>query len=501
MSLVKLALIFLVAHVATAICFLLDRAPGTAAALQGLPLDDAWIHLVYARSLAAWHGFAYNPGQLETGSTSPLWAVLLMPATWAARAFGVSVVVPAKLTGILTGIAASVGGARLARSLGLGLAVQLATGLAIALDPALAFAQVSGMEVMLAAALALWAVGELAAGRVWPAAVAAGLAPLARPEMILVALPVLVLLEWRMRQLQTRLATRLLVLVPLLVGVGSWMLYCQVVSGYPLPSTFYAKFRSQPEFFSHNVALLLGQVLPAWPWFARGFGLVLWALGAVVLWRRGGAGILAAGFPVAYLLAAAGSRNLPQAWPFYWQRYLQPALPLLLLSVAVGAVHVATWAWQGRHQAWAPVRALTAAVLMLGSIVSLPSGLGRSADLYAWNCQNIEELNVAMAGWLREHAAPGETIAVTDAGAARYFGDHPIFDLVGLNHHRFLHRDPAAASDFASINLVASFPALLPLLRDRPAWQAVHRVATAHLTICDCPQSELVAYRRGEPVP
>ena len=86
MSLVKLALIFLVAHVATAICFLLDRAPGTAAALQGLPLDDAWIHLVYARSLAAWHGFAYNPGQLETGSTSPLWAVLLMPATWAARA-------------------------------------------------------------------------------------------------------------------------------------------------------------------------------------------------------------------------------------------------------------------------------------------------------------------------------------------------------------------------------------------------------------------------------
>jgi hypothetical protein len=46
MSLVRLAWIFLAAHVAIAIYFLFDRAPGTAAALYGLPLDDAWIHMV-----------------------------------------------------------------------------------------------------------------------------------------------------------------------------------------------------------------------------------------------------------------------------------------------------------------------------------------------------------------------------------------------------------------------------------------------------------------------
>jgi len=499
MSLVKLALIFLVAHVATAIYFVFDRAPGTAAALYGLPLDDAWIHLVYARSLAALHGFAYNPGQLETGSTSPLWAILLTPAAFLARAFGIGAVIPAKVIGMGTGLAASLGGARAARGLGLGRAAQVSAGLAIALDPGLAFAQVSGMEVMLAAALALWAVAELAAEHVWSAAIAAALAPLARPEMMLLALPVFATLEWRMHRQHARPVMCLLVLVPLLVGVGGWMLYCQLVSGYPLPSTFYVKFKSQPEIFSHNVVLIIGQVLPAWPWFTYGLGFGLWALGAVVLWRRGLPGALAAIFPVAYLLAAASSQYITQSWPFYWQRYLLPALPFLLLSVAAGAAHIVSWGWQHRRTRWAPARAVVAAFLILGSLAALPSALHRSANLYAWNCQNIDELNVAMATWLRDHAAFGETIAVTDAGAARYFGEHPVLDLIGLNSHRLLHRADTAAPDLTNVNLVASFPALVPHLRASSAWQPIHRVTTSHLTICDCPQSELVAYRRAEP--
>jgi hypothetical protein len=240
-------------------------------------------------------------------------------------------------------------------------------------------------------------------------------------------------------------------------------------------------------------------VLPVWPWFIRGAGFILWGLGALVLLRRGLVGGLAAAFPVAYLLAAAGSQYMPQAWPFYWQRYLLPALPFILLCVAAGALHVAQWAWQRRRQAWAPLRVLAAAAVILGTISGLPSGWKSSADLYAWNCQNIDELNVAMATWLRDHTAPGETIAVTDAGAARYFGERPIFDLLGLNNHRYLHRQRTSASDLDPVRLIATFPSFVPFLRDNPAWPPLHRVATGHLTICDCPQSELVAYRRVEP--
>src|SRR5882724_3720030 len=43
----------------------------------GFPLDDSWIHLQFARNLAAGQGLSYNPGELVTGSTAPLWTALL----------------------------------------------------------------------------------------------------------------------------------------------------------------------------------------------------------------------------------------------------------------------------------------------------------------------------------------------------------------------------------------------------------------------------------------
>ena len=41
------------------------------------PLDDAYIHLAYARNLAAGHGWCFNPGQTSFGTSSPLWVVLI----------------------------------------------------------------------------------------------------------------------------------------------------------------------------------------------------------------------------------------------------------------------------------------------------------------------------------------------------------------------------------------------------------------------------------------
>ncbi len=45
----------------------------------GFPLDDGWIHQVFARNLAQRGEFSYNPGQPVAGSTSPLWTLLLTP--------------------------------------------------------------------------------------------------------------------------------------------------------------------------------------------------------------------------------------------------------------------------------------------------------------------------------------------------------------------------------------------------------------------------------------
>jgi len=44
---------------------------------EHLPLDDAWIHLGYARNLLAHGYYTYNPGSVQTGATSPLWTLTL----------------------------------------------------------------------------------------------------------------------------------------------------------------------------------------------------------------------------------------------------------------------------------------------------------------------------------------------------------------------------------------------------------------------------------------
>jgi hypothetical protein len=43
----------------------------------GFPLDDAWIHCQFARNLARGNGMSYNPGVPVSGSTAPLWTILL----------------------------------------------------------------------------------------------------------------------------------------------------------------------------------------------------------------------------------------------------------------------------------------------------------------------------------------------------------------------------------------------------------------------------------------
>jgi len=492
-----LILALLAAHLATALWFVLDRSPGSAAAWVGLPLDDAWIHLVYSRSIAALQGFAYNPGQLETGSTSPLWAIVLVPASWLARLCHASVVLPSKVTTLAAGVGASLAAARLARGLGFGVGVGAVAGLVIAVDPALAFAQVSGMEVMLASALALWAVGELAHARYHVAGIAAGLAPLARPEMALLSLPVLALAEWRLHAEGASAKRRVQALLPGLLAVGGWASYCGLVTGYLLPSTFYVKAAMGTDQLARNLVLIFTEILPASPWFRGGAGVVLLAIGTVMAWRRGAVGQLTVAFPWVYFLGVAASRELADGQSFYFLRYLLPAEPFLLATMAMGGVGVVAWAWRHRRAAWAPGYALAVAALLMVTLARLPSSLAAEAHLFAWNCQNIEELNVAMAVWLKDHVPASDTILVGDAGAARYFAQHRIIDAVGLNDHAWLHREPRAVSELGHARYAAFFPALIPELSQSPSWRPIHRTHTEHLTICThCRQSEIVAYQR-----
>src|SRR5262245_48476379 len=71
----------------------------------GLPLDDAWIHMQFARNLGTGEGFTYNPAVRSSGSTAPLWTLLLsIPAflridlPTAAKTLGVALTIASALT-------------------------------------------------------------------------------------------------------------------------------------------------------------------------------------------------------------------------------------------------------------------------------------------------------------------------------------------------------------------------------------------------------------------
>ena len=524
-------LAFAALHLTTAIFFVFGRAPGTDAALTGVPLDDAWIHLVYARNLAWGHGFAYNPGELEAGFTSPLWAVLLVPAVWAEAATGVSVIFWAKVIGTGVGIAASALAFRLCLRLGVGRAAAWLAGGLIAVDPSLAFAQVSGMEVVLAAAAVLLALERLAAPGIRGAGIALALAPLARPENALITTLGMAALAFVLLRERAPWWRWMAVLAPIAAAAAAWTGYCLLVTGRLLPNTFYVKARAGRGGWLANFRQLLDGMVMELPWMAFGAGLVLALVGAWVLVggalrrRRDGTpdetatlgvrcarGLLVLAVPV-FLAGVGFVHALVQTQPYYWNRYFQPVIALLLVLIAVGAVEL--WrALRSRRQGgnvgadavvsiprpgWGPVRRSGGTVLALAvyamASYRVPERLKDDAILFAWNCQNINELNVKVGHWLAANAGPDDWIATHDAGAIRYWSGRRVLDFVGLNSHRVLREGATAEVLRVRPRFFAAFPKVFPALAKNPSLEVVFRAHAHVLTICDCPQDELVVLR------
>ena len=124
-----------VSMVASWAFFLSDRAPNTNAAMIGFPLDDAWTHQVYARSLAQEYGFYHNTGVAEGGMTSPLWVGLLAPLHIVSAGHTVGVVLGTKLLGLLFGLSGMVLLYALSRELELGELTGILAALLFAIDP------------------------------------------------------------------------------------------------------------------------------------------------------------------------------------------------------------------------------------------------------------------------------------------------------------------------------------------------------------------------------
>lgn len=438
----------------------------------GLPLDDSWIHLAFARNLAEGHGLALHPDAGPVGgSTAPLWTAL--------TALGV-VAAPADIPWmVLLGVLCHLGGLGatwlLARELGLdrGLAA-LATSLALATGW-LTWSALSGMEIPLFILLSVGGtvlhLRERAATHRSPLSLAVlGLSVLARPEGLL--LVVLAsgdrllrfrrrddgALAWRppggpeLAELARGLGLAALAVAPV-------ALFYTWIGGSPLPSTLGAKTAGQGLHLPvlRDLHAAAGVFFRAQPWMT-----VLAAAGAVTLVRRLGTprdrGLLPAlwlaGLPLAYscLGGAGGSPLLGN-----FGRYLFPLFPVLVVLGTLGlepfarALGAGSGPAPGRRIGGSTVRgalALAALVLLFAPTVV---DCARTATLYARNVADVEAGDVRFARWLAERLPEQAVVATMDVGALSAILPNRIVDLAGIGDpelHAMVRRARARGGDW-----------------------------------------------------
>jgi hypothetical protein len=272
----------------------------------GVPLDDAWIHFQFARNLARGDGLSFNPGQPTSGSTAPLWTLLLAGVYLAGGEFPFAGQV---LSGACFLAALATTYALGVRLTGKRWAGWLA-GTVVAANGRMVWAGLSALETCLFAALSLLAIGAHVSDR--PAlrqaqgtagryrlrtAALFGLAALTRPEGYL--LFALSLVDFALRiaccvlrvpshaTRNTKHATRNTfhvsrLILPALVFAAivlPYLIFSLRTSGHLLPNTYHAKavvsFLPDRDFLSVAARYLILDNPLLLPFYVLGVGVLL----------------------------------------------------------------------------------------------------------------------------------------------------------------------------------------------------------------------------------
>ncbi len=410
------------------------------------PLDDTYIYLQYGKAAGLGEPMVYQPGAPPTrGATSLLYPLLLGPPSrilapgqliWAAWLMGVLCLAGSALAADRWA----------ARRLGSGAA--WITGILVLLSGHYLWGAVSGMDIVLyglslATALALvpWyleapspesGLRRLAvlAGVLWVVA-------MARPEGVLLAGVVAVLVPLARRAPNSARARWILILAPITafgitamvnlsaIGeLGGNTLTAKSIWSEPRPDVRAQMIGNLPQVLLRVTRALFSD------FFSRAFGFgtrhlleALLSLGALA-----GAGMAffrtrnaSDRILVTVILAALLTAVIPAGPGSHHFRYQMPYVPIATMLVVFG------W-WR-----LFPPRARLARLLPLALIATLLlPGLWRFGHMVARNASNIRDHQVAVGRWVHENLPEDAVVGINDAGAIAYYGERRIVDLVGL---------------------------------------------------------------------
>lgn len=389
----------------------------------GFPLDDAWIHLTYARNLALNGEWAFVPGQPSAGSTAPLWSGVLAVGFFLPFAPYLWVY----LFGAVNLAALAVTGYFGFRSLWPGGSEKWAmfAGVLLILEWHLVWAAVSGMETLLFSALVLLALVLLA--RKWDRwgamGMLVGLGVWIRPDAVTLIFPALMLL-FISGMSSGRLIRSIFCLGLGFTGIAlPYLLFNRFVNGNWFPNTFYAK---QAEYAIERGAPLLDRlgeqaILPlvgVGICLLPGFVFIIWKAIRDRNWSVLAGPVWALGYICMYAL------RLPVTYQH--GRYLIPMMPVYFLWALAGLAQLIQ---ADSSNLW--MRILSKAWLLSTGIVLLTFWV-LGARAYGRDVAFIESEMVDTAQWVAQHLEPDALVAAHDIGALGYFGNRELLDLAGL---------------------------------------------------------------------
>jgi len=432
--------------------------------LKGFPLDDAWIHMVYGRSIAAGGFPAYNAGIPATGSTSPLWAYII-GLIHLLSSKPVIIVLGVKCVGVVCHGFSAWALYRIIKKLSSLNSVGLICGVILGLSPALVASSISGMEISLGCAVCLWGLERYLKKRFLAAGIMFGLAGLTRPEFAIVIIVLLGDLLVSVLKKEVAWKRMFEFVAPITIAGGLFLGWNLFVDGRPFPATFYVKIRPLLDFpFFDRVYFafhILTRDAPLASWVA-------WSglLGGLFMGKQGKRLfflflVSASLFTLAQIVLIAPA----DAWSFYHIRYLLPVVPLFWIPLAAGVWAGFSILWRSkidsRRIPWKKALGLgyLGAILVI-LFVNLTRGNINWRTKIANDCRNIDEVQVELGRAIDRGFPQNAVVGTVDAGAIKYFGKRKTIDLIGLNTPDVL-RDMAVR-----LNAVVLIPAWVKLPED-----------------------------------
>lgn len=390
----------------------------------GFPLDDAWIHQVYARNLGQLGLWGFSPDRISAGSTSPLWTFLLSPGYLLNSE-------PAYLwTYFLSWLGLSFLGI-FAESISRRIILAYRpwfpwVGAAVILEWHQVWAAVSGMETSWMAAVILFVFYLLLDGNknyAW-AAFFTGIAVWIRPDGITLLGPVLVLVIIRaFFQRKNEFRSNLSIFLAFAIPFTLYLFFNHQIGGNIWPNTMFAKHAEYSELLQSPILKRVIQliVLPftgagvlTIPGFLYGTWKAIkkknWDWLVMVIWWLGYTAIYAMRLPVTYQHG----------------RYLMPAMPVYFLLGIMGTLFIFYDLPKTR-----PTK-IFKKVLISSFLAILLAFLLLGANAYQQDRKIIESEMVNTAQWISKNVSPQSKIAVHDIGAVGFFTNNEIVDLAGL---------------------------------------------------------------------